>query len=175
MGLFFDVLSAINNPNQGGSVEQLTGIMNAANQMASASGMDGNAMQGALSGLGSVLRPAMKQQAATGGLESLVGQLAGGALTGGAGGAALQSLLTPQLQQQVVQGLAQKTGLPAGVLQSALPGLVSTAMGFMNMGAPKGGIGTNPLLRAFLDADRDGDADLGDVFKFAGRFLNPTR
>jgi hypothetical protein len=44
------------------------------------------------------------------------------------------------------------------------------------LGAPTpGSIGTNPLLTGFLDGDKDGDVDLGDVFKFATRFLNSPR
>jgi len=44
------------------------------------------------------------------------------------------------------------------------------------MGASTSGVGgSNSLLNTFLDSDRDGDTDLGDVFKFANRFLNPPR
>ncbi|HEY9736123.1 MAG TPA: hypothetical protein V6D06_07565, partial [Trichocoleus sp.] len=32
----------------------------------------------------------------------------------------------------------------------------------------------NSLLNAFLDSDRNGRTELGDVVKFAGRFLNPA-
>lgn len=30
----------------------------------------------------------------------------------------------------------------------------------------------NPLLAAFMDADRDGDVDLADTLRMAGRFMN---
>lgn len=195
MGLFFDVLSAINNPNQTASVDQLSGVMNSLQQAASSNGVNPATMQNALSGLGSALRPALQQQAsAPGGLGGLVGQLAqaaggaGGAgnfgagdlgsLAAGAGGlGALSSLLTPELQQQLIQAVTQKSGMNAGMVQAMLPALLPAVMQFLNMGSGKPGSGltSNPLLQSFLDSDRDQDVDLGDAFRFASRFLNPPR
>jgi len=61
------------------------------------------------------------------------------------------------------------------MIQSMMPQLLSAAMGLFQMGSPKPGtaaMGGNPLLNVFLDGNRDGATDLGDVMKFAGRFLN---
>lgn len=171
MGLFFDVLSAINNPNQQGSVDQLGAIVNGIQQLAP--GVDASTTQTALSALTGVLRSTLKQHATTGGagaLENILGQF-----TGGAGLGALPSLLSsPQLQQQIAQVVAQKTGLNAGTVQSLLPGLITAALGFLKIGDAKPGTGTsNTVLNAFLDSDRDGSVDLGDALKFATRFFNP--
>jgi hypothetical protein len=57
----------------------------------------------------------------------------------------------------------------ASAIQSMLPALLPAIMGLLNMGAGKTG-GTNSLLSAFMG----GGNDLGDVFKFANRFLNPA-
>ena len=102
-------------------------------------------------------------------------QLGGDGLGGGLGNAGalggLASLITPQL----IQGLSQKTGVNAGMLQTILPALIPVVLQFLNMGGTKtGGSAANPLLQSFLDSDHDQDVDLGDVFKFAGRFLNPA-
>lgn len=173
--MFFDVLKSINDPNQQGSVEQLSGAMNTLQQLSAGHGVNASTMQTVMSTLGQSMGPIMRQQSASGGLSSLgsmVGQFAGG--RGGASG--LPSFITPQIQQQLIQGISGKTGLNAGTLQSMMPGLLSSVMGMLSMGGSKSGIGgSNPLLTAFLDSDRDGDTDLGDVFKFAGRFLNPAR
>jgi len=173
MGLFFEVLSSINNPAQTGSVDQLSTIMNTVQQLGASHGVDSSTMQTALSTLGGLIGPALKQQGLTSGnqaLGSLVGQFAG--MSAGNAGS-LPSFLTPQLQQQVIQTIAQTTGLDSGTLQALLPGLVSAVMSLLNMGATAPGAqGSNQILNAFLDGDRDGDTDLGDVFKFAGRFLN---
>ena len=165
MGLFFDVLSAINNPNQSGSVEQLSTLTNSVQQMGAGNGLNASTLQTALSTIGGLLLPVLKQQSAAPG--GMLNQVAD------AGAGSLPSFLTPQLQQQIVQAIAQKTGLNAAMLQPLLPGLISTAMGFLNMGASKPGVpGGNPLLNTFLEGDRDGSNDLGDVLKFANRFIN---
>jgi len=169
MGLFFDVLSAINNPNQQGSVDQLGAIVNTVQQLTT--GVDDRTTQTAMSALTGVLRSTLKQQAATGGagaLESMLSQF-----TGGAG--ALPSLLnSPQMHQQLAQVVAQKTGLNPTMVQTMLPGLITAALGFLKIGDGKPGSGaSNTVLNTFLDSDRDGSVDLGDAFKFASRFLNP--
>jgi hypothetical protein len=172
MGLFFEMLSAINNPAQQGSVDQLRTVMNSAQQLGGGR-IDPSTLQTVLSTVGGLIRPALQQQRLGGEnpLGNLVGQVAGA----GAGSGALQSLLNPQLQEQLVQGIAQKTGLDASTLQTMLPGILSAVTGFLNLGAgTPGGQGTNPVLNTFLDSDKDGDVDLGDVFKFASRFLNPS-
>lgn len=178
MGLFFEVLSAINNPNQNASVNQLSTITNTVQQLASTHGVEPSAMQSILSGLGGALRRALQQQVASGGANSLLSQLATGQLGESAAGmGSLSSLLTPQLQQQIAETVAQRTGMNASLIQSLLPSLLPVVMQFLNMGASKsgGGLGSNPILAAFLDSDRDQDVDLGDVFKFANRFLNRPR
>jgi hypothetical protein len=171
MGLFFDVLSSINNPNQQGSIDQLSSIVNTMNQ--TTGGVDAATTQTALSALTGVLRSTLKQQSTTGpgGLEGMLNQFTGG---GGSGLGMLSSVLSPQMQQQIAQTVAQKTGLSASMVQTMLPGLITAALGFLKMGSGRPGSTTsNTVLSSFLDGDRDGDVDLGDAFKFATRFLNP--
>jgi len=170
MGMFFEVLQAINNPNQQASVSQLGTIMGALQQSGSGRGLNATAMQTVMSALGGVMQPALQQQVATGGLSSMTGLLT--QFAGGTGGAnALSSLLTPQLQQQMTQSLARKTGLDATMLQAMLPSLMTGVMGLLSMGSGKPGTaGSNGILNAFLDGD--GGAELGDVMKFANRFLS---
>ena len=92
------------------------------------------------------------------------------------GAAAISSLFPPQMQQQMIQSIAQKTGLSPNMLQSAVPVLIPAVLGLLNLGANKPGTGSgNPLLSNFLDTDQDANADLGHVFRFATRFLNPTQ
>lgn len=178
MGMFFDVLSAINNPNQQANVPQLESITNSIQQVVTSQGIDAGKTQALMSALGGFLRPALKQQqSAMGGgqLENLLGRLGTGAGTA-AGASAISSIFPPQMQQQMIQAIAQKTGLSPNMLQGAMPILIPAVLGLLSMGANKpGASGGNPLLSSFLDSDRDGDTDLGDVFKFATRFLSPAR
>jgi predicted Kef-type K+ transport protein len=174
MSIFFDVLSAINNPNQQASVSQLGSIMSSVHNLATSYGIQPSQAQSMMSVVGNLIRPVLQQQQSTvgsGGLETLISQ----AVASGAGASALQALITPDLMQQFAPIIAQQTGMNPSLVQTALPTFISTVLSFLNMGAPKPGVwGSNSLLTAFLDGDRDGDADLGDVMKFANRFLNPA-
>lgn len=177
MGLFFDVLSAINNPNQQGSAAQLAAITNSLQELSTGRGVQPSTMQAVLSALGSAMRPSLRQQRTVMGsnqLDNLISRGVGGSMVA----SVIQSLFPPQAQQQLVEGIAQKTGLSPNAIQSMLPTLLSAVLGILSMGARKPGVMTgsaNPLLSAFLDGDRDGDTDLGDVLKFASRFLNTPR
>ena len=175
MGLFFDVLGAINNPNQQANVEQLGGLTNEIQQVAGKFGLDASATQSVVSAIGSQLRPALQQQSASGNpldMGSLIGQFAGG----GSNLGALQSLIPPQAQDLLLKGIAAKTGLNPSSAEGLIPSLLPTVLKFLNLGAATpGSIGSNPILTGFLDSDKDGDVDLGDVLKFATRFLNPAR
>lgn len=177
MGLFFEVLSAINNPNQKATIEQLGSMVGSVQQLATDKNIDASTMQTVMSTVGSFLRPALQQQKNLGGmdqLQNLIGQVAGGGAGGGLG--MLSSLLAPQLQGQIVEKLAQITGLNPSVLEGVVASVLPGVMSLFNMGASFPGTKTeNPLLASFLDSDNDKDVDLGDVLKFANRFINPAR
>jgi Bacterial protein of unknown function (DUF937) len=174
MSMFFDLLSAINNPNQQASVGQLETLTGQLGQLANSNGIQPDQIQGVLSVLGQTLQPALKQQSGLGGglLENLMGQV----VNSGGGASALQSLLPAQAQQQIVQAVAQKVGLNPQMVSSVLPSLLPIVMGFFNMGSSTpGSSGANPILKSFLDSDQDGDMDLGDMLKMANRFLQPSQ
>lgn len=176
MGLFFDVLSSINNPGQQGSVSQLASITQSVQELASSRGVQPSTMQTVLSVLGNAISPALRQQQSVMGsnqLENLIGRSIGG----GAVASVIQSLFPPQAQQQIIEGIAKKTGLSPNAIQGMLPTLIPLVLGLLSMGAKKPGVASagnssNSLLSAFLDGNQDGNTDLGDVFKFATRFLN---
>jgi Bacterial protein of unknown function (DUF937) len=172
MSLFFDVLSAINNPHQQANISHLETMTSAVQKVAGEHGIPSNQMPTILSAVGSAVLPALQQRAGGGGnpLEQMMGSGLGGML----GNAALQNLLPAQAQSQLVEDLAQKTGLNASMLQSIVPALIPVVMGFLNMGANKPGQPSgNPLLSAFLGSD-SGGSDLGTVLTMANRFLNPS-
>lgn len=173
MSLFFDVLSAINNPAQQGSVSHLEAITSSIQQAGASQGIDPSKLKPILSATGGLLGPLLKQQQGTSSsnqLGLLIGQISGA----GASAVALQSLFPAPVQQQLIQGIAQKTGVSPNILQGMLPTLLPAVMELLNMGASKPGMmGGNPLLTAFLSGD--GNTDLGEVFHFANRFLNPPQ
>jgi hypothetical protein len=175
MSMFFDVLSAINNPDSSANVPQLASIMNSVQSLTTNRGMQPNQVQSMVSIVGNMIRPVLKQQQTTigtGRLENLISQV----VASGASGSSLTSLLSPQLMQQISETVTKQTGMSPNLVQSALPTVVLAVLGMLQMGAPQTGAwgNSNPLLNSFLDSDGDGDNDLGDVMKFANRFLNPN-
>ncbi|NJO42154.1 MAG: hypothetical protein HC769_25590 [Cyanobacteria bacterium CRU_2_1] len=173
MGLFYEVLSAINNPNQPASTDQLSLILNTVQQVAGSRGLSPATTQTLMSVLGGHVRSALQQQRMTSGgsqLETMLSQFGGTDATMGL----LQSLFTPQQQQQMLQDTVQRTGISADTVKAILPTLLPAVLNLLKMGSA-GSQGSNTILSAFLDSDKDGDADLGDAMVFANRFLNPSR
>lgn len=169
MGLFFDLLNSINDPNQKGSVEELSKSMQGIQTAVAGQGLNPNQTQNLISALGSQLRPLLSNQPQASTLPQILGQLG----TGG-GLSALPGLLSGLSQPQAVNALAQAAGVSSPAVQNLLPSLVPSVLGLLSMGNSQSGLTSNPLFKSFLDADQDGDVDLGDVFCYARRFLRMT-
>lgn len=172
MNLFDAFASAIDNPEQAASVDQLGNIVATVQQLSGQNGIDPAMMQTVMSMVGGQVRSSLQEKRTSQGddyVQGLIGQLSGTS----ASGTALGALLTPQLQQQLAGAIAQKTGLDANMIVSLLPTLVPLALQFLQGGAqgqPQAPA-SNPLLTMFLDQDQDGDLDLGDAMNMAARFL----
>ena len=171
MGLFDAVLSAVSNPGQQGSPDQLGSILSTVQQLSSNHSVDASTTQTLVSVVGGYVQSALQQQQSAAGTEqvqSTVNQYSGT----GANPQAVEAVLGPAMQQQVVQDLIQRTGLPLQTVEAMLPTLVPLALNFLQSGAhtgnPQAG---NPVLNAFLDGNHDGNLDLGDALSMAGKFL----
>jgi hypothetical protein len=165
MGLFFELLNSINDPKQSGNIDQLSGILSAATSVAQQNNLDPGMMQTVLSAMSGPMRSTLQ---GSGGVNPM--NILSGLMSGNAG--AVSNLFTPQLQQQMVQTVAQKTGISSSVLQMAIPLLIPVVLNVFKMGGGNAGKqDTNSLFSAFLQGDR---ADLGQVMKYADRFLNPS-
>jgi hypothetical protein len=178
MSLFDQILSAVSNPQQQASTDQLGSILGVAQQLAGNTGLDPSLTQAAMSILGGHVRSSLQQQNASSGADhtmALVNQFAGLA----SNPQAVQALFPGGQQQNVAQDISQRTGIDSGLIMSMLPVLVPLALQFLQGGAVSGGHQAapsmqagNPVLNAFLDGDRDGDVDLGDAMRMAGQFLS---
>lgn len=175
MGLFDQVLGAINNPNQQASPDQLGQILNTVQQLAGSKGVDPGITQTVTSIVGKYVRSSLQEQRATGGNEqvaSILDQFGGTR----ANSAAVDALFNPQQQQQISQEASQQTGLNAQTIQSMLPVLIPVVLNLLQSGKQSGASAASPssnsVLNNFLDSDADGDVDMGDALSFAGRFLN---
>jgi hypothetical protein len=181
MGLFDQILGAINNPNQQASPDQLGMILNTVQQLSNQRGLSPSTTQTALSVVGSYVRSALQQQRATRGsgqAEAIVNQFGGTNPNPNA----LEALFTPNQQQQVAQDVSRRTGITADQVIALLPILVPIVLNLLKQGSQQSGVptattagtnaGTNTVLSGFLDADGDGDVDVGDAMSLAGQFLN---
>ena len=175
MGLFFDVLCAINNPHQQASVSQLQTVIDTMQELGASRGIEASKMQGVMSALSRLIRPALQEQRTAYGeaqLKILISDAAGSSKAA----SVIHSLFSTELQEQMVEGIVQKTGFAAETIQAMLPMLILSVLMLLNLGSnPADEAAANPLLNTFLDSDRDDETDLGEVFKFANRFLNPPQ
>jgi hypothetical protein len=179
MGLFDQILGAIDNPNQQASVGQLSNILSTVQQLSSNQGLNASQTQVLMSTVGSYVRSSLQEQRAAGGsdrVESLINQFAGTQPNA----AAVQALLPPTQQQQLAQTVSQKTGLDPSMVQSLLAIAVPVVLNLLSTGAsqqqaapqPGATAASNSVLNAFLDTDGDGDVDMSDTLSMAGRFLS---
>ncbi|MBD3882217.1 DUF937 domain-containing protein [Phormidium tenue FACHB-886] len=177
MGLFDQIVGAIANPNQQANPDQLSQMLNTVNQAAGSQGVPPAATNDVMSMLGGYVRSSLQQKAATNGrgsVETLVNQFGGT----NPSTAALQALFTPTQQQQVAQAISQRTGISASAIVAMLPILVPIVLNFLKAGSQNQSYSTpqstnsNPVLSSFLDADGDGDVDIGDAMSMAGRYLS---
>jgi hypothetical protein len=171
MGLFDQILSAVNNPNQQANPNQLGSVMNTVQQLSNNQGTNSATTQLAMSVVGNYVRSALQEKRAVAGDEqaqAIVNQYGGTTPNP----QAVQSLFNPNQQQQLVQEAAQRTGLNAGTIQAMLPILIPLVLNLLQSGTnthnPQG---SNPVLSAFLDANGDGNLDIGDAMGMLGRFL----
>lgn len=163
MGLFFELLNSINDPKQSGNIDQLAGVLTAATHVAQQNNLDPGMMQTVLSAMSGPMRSTLQNGGNP--MDILSSVMSGNP-------SAIGSLFTPQLQQQMVQTVSQKTGISSSVLQMAIPLLIPVVLNVFKMGGGSSGkLDTNSLFNAFLQGDR---ADLGQVMKYADRFLNPA-
>lgn len=181
MGLFDQILGAIDNPNQQASPVQLSNILGATQQLESSQGMDQGTAQTAMSVVGSYVRSALQEKRQTQGAdraEAIVNQYGGTTPSSDA----VQALFGGNQQNQVIQAVSQRTGIPPQTIQMLLPilvplvlNLLKTGSGNANAPASTSAAGGNSVLNAFLDADGDGDVDVGDAMRLAGRYMNQPR
>lgn len=172
MPLFDQIMGALNNPEQQASTDQLSTILNTVQQLSGGQG-GGSNQQVMMSVVGKYVRSALRQQKASGGesqVDALLQQFAGT----GANPAAVSALLSPQQQQQLAAEVSQRTGINATQVQGMLATLVPIVLNLLASGQSQNSssaVGGNSVLNTFIDADGDGDVDLGDAMAMAGRYL----
>lgn len=172
MGLFDQIIGALDNSNQQGNAGQIGNILNTVQQLSNNTGTDPSTMQSALGIVGNYVRSALQEKRNTEGpqaAQEVVNQFGDTSPHP----QAVDSLFAPFLQQQLANTVAQRTGLNAGLIQQLLPTLVPLVLNLLKSGANSQNpqTGGNPVLNSFLDADGDGDVDISDAMRMASRYL----
>ncbi len=171
MGLFDQVLGAIADPRRQASTSQMTQILGSAKQIAQQNNADSGTMQQAMSVIGGYVRSSLKEKRQTQGDEAAKALIEQGAANGAA---VIPQLFNSAQLAEMVSAVTQKTNLNTNQVQGILPMVVPLVMQFLNSGSAKQGVPAadgNPILTAFLDADGDGDVDMGDMLGMAGKFM----
>lgn len=173
MGLFDQIINAIDNSEQQGSSGQMAGILSTIQQLSDSYGADPTTVQSVLSVVGNYVRSALQQKRATDGNEEAEAIVARNSGTY-PNPQAVHALFSRNQEEQIAAVAAQRTGLNVGTIQQMLPILVPLVLNLLQTGTrvqnQRGG--SNPVLSAFMDADRDGDVDIADALQMAGRYLS---
>jgi hypothetical protein len=193
---FFDVLvSSMQDPQAGTQKSDLEGLLGAllggspAAAQQSARQIPAEAAEGLAGTIGHVLKPALREAGQQGGVEGIDALL--GSLKQNANSPqALERTLGRERMDQMVTQAQQKSGLPVDAIMSMLPIIIPALVGLLQSGAragtapsapsaqtgattddPFASLASNPLLKGFLDSDRDGDVDMQDLVRLGSKFL----
>jgi hypothetical protein len=171
MGLFDQILGAIDNPTQQASPGEVGDILSTVQQLSNNANTDPSTIQSVLSTVGSYARSALQQKRNNEGnqqTQEFVNQFGGTHPST----QAVQLLFNAPQIQQLVQEVTQRTGLSPDTIQAMLPILVPLVLKFLQSGSStQNPQGSNPVLNTFLDSDNDGDVDIADAMQMAGRYF----
>ena len=172
MGLFNNIIGAINNPNQEGSSNQLSSILDTVQQLSSNQEGTTDLTQAAMGILGGHVRSALQQkreESGSTGVEEIINQFAGTTPNNDA----VTSLFSSNQISNIIQSISEKTGFDVSKIQSLIPTLVPVILNLLKTGngTQNPEQGSNNVLNSFLDADGDGDVDIADFMGMASRFL----
>ncbi|MEL7085268.1 MAG: hypothetical protein AAF268_09025 [Cyanobacteria bacterium P01_A01_bin.3] len=174
MSLFDLVTSAIANPNQQASTNQLGGILQAVSQLSGQGSGNQSTSQMIMALAGRYLKSNLQQRRQTDGDETimnLVQQFSGTQ----ADETAVSALLSGDQQEELAQEAASQTGLDKSAILSMLPVAIPLVMNLLKTGqgnaSNANGLASNSVLTSFLDADGDGDTDINDMLLMAGKYM----
>lgn len=171
MSLFDNIASAIENPEQIASSEQLTGILTSVKKLSNNTTSNPEAVKSAMSVVGQHVRSSLQEKRNGEDLsevQSLVNQFSGTQPNL----QAVENLFDPSQQDNLIQEIEAKTGLSGAEVEKALPSMVPLVLEVLQTGASNNNPQmANAVLSSFLDADGDGDVDIQDAINMASSYL----
>lgn len=169
MGLFDQVMQAIDDPNRLASTNDIGQVAKTVQQLSQQTNASPSGMQQAVSIVGKFVRSSLQETRSQQGNAAAQTLVERGSESGTA---VLGQLFSGGQQQQIAQTVSDRTGLNASQVQTLLPALIPVVMRLLNSGNTRNpGELNNNVLSSFLDSDGDGDTDMGDMLGMASRFI----
>lgn len=171
MSIFEKISSALNDPNLQANVGQIGGIISTLQESGGREGLNTNTSQVLLSLVGKQVQSSLKSKydrEGTGTVQTLIEQFGGTQSSLDA----VQTLLSPQQQDEVVSEASQKTGANPSQIQALLPIFVPLVLNLLKSGnsSQDPQAGDNPVLMDFLSGD--GGINVSNAISLASQFLN---
>lgn len=171
MALFNQILDAISNPEKEANPSQLSAIINTINTLSQNYDANPSTINSAISVVGKYTKIALqekREEQGETGVEELINQFAGT----NANNQIVEILFSSPQLQNLMQEVETKTGISQDTAQEIVPVLVPLVLNFLQAGSNSDkSLGNNPILSSFLDADGDGDVDIADAIKLAGKYI----
>jgi len=179
MGIFDTILSAIDNPDQQGSNDDISNVLGNIQRISQDYNVNPDTLADAVSVVGNYVKGSLQETKNNEGesqVNNILNQLSGAPTDSDPDNILNNPNLgllfnLPQVQEMIEQ-IGSRTGLPEPIVRSILPSLVNVVVKFVQTGSfQDNSLVNNPVARMFLDGDKDGDVDLGDAMKLASRYL----
>ncbi|MGB3615538.1 MAG: hypothetical protein WBA10_17220 [Elainellaceae cyanobacterium] len=169
MSLFFDLLCAVNSPNQRASVDQLRAIADVLDLAAQHYGVTPAEVQTALSAIGPHLRAVLQQKVS---IMQQPAELTVHQLAETETDDAIRTIVSPSVYGAMSSTIAAQTSLSDETAGEILSMLIPAAMHLLDLGAQYNVSNGNLLVSRFLNSDHKEDLDLGKVAYFIRRMMD---
>ncbi len=170
MGLFEQILGAIDNPEQEASTDKVGNILDTVQQLSGAYQTNPGAVTSAMSLVGNYVKGSLQQKREVEGEQQVTELINNFAGTQASNQIVKMLFTTPQMEQLLTE-VENRTGINQQTIMAMLPTLVPLVLNVLKMGN-KMGLTSNPILTRFLDADGDGDVDMADFMQMASRYFS---
>lgn len=179
MSIFDSILSAVDNPEQKGSTNDIANIVGNVQRISQDYNVSPDTIADAVSIVGKYVKGSLQQKREEGGEEQVnrvVDELSETSTDVNPDtpeeNPNINVLFDTPIVLQMIEQIGARTGLPEPVVRSILPSLVNFVVRFLQTGNfQNNSLVNNPIAKMFLDSDKDGDVDLGDAMRLASRYL----
>ena len=172
MSFFQTILDSIENPNQAGSQQDLSGLLNLAQTLPLGQGQGTpQSLQPVLGVLGAHLQEVLAQQQQNNG-QAAVQQTVANLSQPGVGLQELENLFGQERFNGLINEISHHTGLNSELIMGLLPMVIPVLMKLLATGNHQTDAqAPNPVLNHFLGSGQNGGALLTEAFQLASRFL----